>query len=109
MSPAGERAALPVAALVALALYFTAQRSFELVLSARNARRLLARGGREHGPARARTIGVQIASAIEAAHERGVIHRDLKPGNVMITPAGVAKGSTSSTRRPIRSGRRAPT
>ena len=36
-------------------------------------------------------IGVQIASAIEAAHERGITHRDLKPGNVMITATGVAK------------------
>ncbi len=29
--------------------------------------------------------GGQIASAIEAAHERGIVHRDLKPGNVMLT------------------------
>ena len=36
-------------------------------------------------------LGIQIAGAIEAAHERGVVHRDLKPGNVMINPAGVAK------------------
>ena len=36
-------------------------------------------------------IGVQVASAIEAAHERGIIHRDLKPGNVMITAAGAVK------------------
>ena len=33
----------------------------------------------------------QIATAIEAAHEGGVIHRDLKPGNVKITPDGQVK------------------
>ncbi len=36
-------------------------------------------------------VCAQIAAGLEAAHAAGVIHRDLKPGNVKITPEGQAK------------------
>ena len=36
-------------------------------------------------------LGSQIADALDEAHERGVVHRDLKPGNIAVTPKGRVK------------------
>ncbi len=41
-------------------------------------------------PADVATIGVQIASALNAVHAAGVIHRDVKPQNIVRTPEGRA-------------------
>lgn len=41
--------------------------------------------------AEALEIVLQVADALQHAHERGLIHRDVKPKNIMITPSGVTK------------------
>jgi serine/threonine protein kinase len=48
----------------------------------------------ERGPLPLREVldySIQIAAALEAAHGMGVIHQDLKPGNIMVAPNGLVK------------------
>ena len=43
-------------------------------------------------PRRAASIVGQVASALDAAHERGLVHRDVKPGNVLIARSAATTG-----------------
>jgi eukaryotic-like serine/threonine-protein kinase len=50
-----------------------------------------------HGPIDAETaaeIGIQACAGLDYAHRRGIIHRDVKPGNLMITGGPVGSGDT---------------
>ena len=61
----------------------------ELVAGETLAHRLTRDGSLEAEEAAA--IATQIAAGLSAAHAKGIVHRDIKPTNVMITPDGLVK------------------
>ncbi|QIK67904.1 serine/threonine protein kinase [Nocardioides sp. HDW12B] len=51
----------------------------------------LLRGGRSLDPRKAAELIAQAATGLEAAHRLGIVHRDIKPGNLLVTPDGQVK------------------
>jgi serine/threonine-protein kinase len=90
----GEERAPTGEALPFIVMEFVAGRTLKEVLAAEG--RLM--------PRRALEITADICAALEFSHRHGIIHRDIKPGNVMLTPNGQVKVMDFGIARALASG-----
>ena len=72
-------------------------------VNGRTLKEVLAAEGRLQ-PRRALEISADICAALEFSHRHGIIHRDIKPGNVMLTPNGQVKVMDFGIARALASG-----
>jgi len=59
-------------------------------------------------PTRTAAIAQQLGDALDAAHDRGLVHRDVKPANVLITPRHDPTGRDHDLSEPSRTALNAP-